>query len=99
MCMLVHTRVSAREQDVMKCSDLTTDLALYADGFLTEGETLTVKGHLELCPLCRERYAEYREIGNGLRLMTRPAIPAGLKASINRAVISEVRASRRSWLP
>jgi hypothetical protein len=52
-----------------------------------------------MCPLCRERYAEYREIGNGLRRMARPAIPAGLKESVNRAVISEVRAARRSWLP
>jgi len=83
----------------MKCSDLQDDLSLYADGFLTEGESLSVKAHLEMCPLCRQRYAEYRENRNDLALLARPEMSAALKRSIKQAVVSDVRASRRSWLP
>ena len=83
----------------MKCSDLQINLSLYADGFLSDGDSLSVKGHLELCPLCRERYSEYREIRNGLGRLARPISSPALKENIKQSVVSEVRARRRSWLP
>jgi hypothetical protein len=83
----------------MKCSDLQDKLSLCTDGFLAEFEGRSVTAHLDVCPLCRQRYAEYREIGKSLRRMGRPRVPASLKERVNRAVVAEVRARRRSWLP
>lgn len=83
----------------MKCSDLQNNLGLYAHGSLTESESASAKSHLEMCPLCRQRYTEYREIKNGLALLARPEMSAALKRSIKQAVVSEVPANRRSWLP
>lgn len=83
----------------MKCSDLQSNLSLYADGFLGEGESLSIKGHLDVCPLCRQRNAEYNEIRAGLRQMCRPEISAVLRNTIKQAVIPEARAGKHSWLP
>lgn len=83
----------------MKCSDLQDHLSLNTDGFPSDDYGSLVNGHLEICPLCRQRYAEYRAVANGLRQMGRPPVPTALKATIDRAVISEVRARRRAWLP
>ena len=83
----------------MKCSDLQINLNSYADGALAEAESLAVKAHLEMCPLCRQRYADYRELKNSLARFGRPEMPAVLKRSLKQAVLSETRAARRSWLP
>jgi len=83
----------------MKCSDLQDNLAIYADGYLGEVETSALNGHLTACPVCRERLAEYREIGSALRSMARPTISIAGKEYVRRAVVDEARASRRSWLP
>jgi hypothetical protein len=83
----------------MKCPDVQDNLAVYTDGRLTREESRTVAGHLEGCPLCRERLAEYREIGVSLRRLERPAIRAGVRADLKRAVVSETRTTRRTWLP
>lgn len=83
----------------MKCSDLHTNLALYIDGHLTGGEALSIKGHLAACPVCRQRYSDHRVIRHHLSRLTRPDISPELKAGLKRAVVSEIRAGRRSWLP
>ncbi len=83
----------------MKCSDLQSNLTLYIDGFLPEDEGLSVKSHLEICPLCRQRYAELRVIVNDLRRSPRPVLSVRLKSDLKRNVVSEIRTSRRSWLP
>jgi hypothetical protein len=84
---------------VMKCSDLQPDLPLYADGVLSDGSSLSIKGHLEACPLCRQRYSEYREIKLSLgRMATRRTSPS-LRGEVKRSVVAELQASRRAWLP
>ncbi|MEQ1607005.1 MAG: zf-HC2 domain-containing protein [Pyrinomonadaceae bacterium] len=80
----------------MKCSDLQTNLSLYADGNLTESEATSVKAHLEVCPLCRVKNAEYRDIRSDLARIRRPEISAALKANLQMAVRSELNNSRRS---
>lgn len=83
----------------MKCSDVQINLGLYMDGFLSDDESLSIKAHLELCPLCRERNAEYREIKAGLGRMARANAAPSLKENIKLNVVAEVRGRRRSWLP
>jgi hypothetical protein len=83
----------------MKCSDLQTDLSLFADGSLSEAESLSIKSHLESCPLCRQRYAEYREMRSVFGRFERPTLSPAVKATISREVIAELRAGRSAWLP
>ena len=83
----------------MKCLELQSDLSLFADGFLAESEHAMVKGHLETCPLCRQKYAEIREIKTTMRQMSRPDISSALKDQLMRSVRTEIRSSKTRWLP
>lgn len=81
----------------MKCSETKFDLAFYADGNLSETAAASVREHLQVCPLCRQSYAETVEMQNALRRMRRPEIPAGLARSIKDAAITERRRSQSAW--
>ena len=81
----------------MICSDIQLSLPLYADGFSDDVESSAVKAHLEICPLCREHYSEFREIQIGLHKMRRPEISNALKNSIKRNVRAETQKS--PWPP
>src|SRR5258708_2778161 len=80
----------------MKCSDLQSNLSLYADGSLEETENAALSGHLDICPLCRQKYADYREMRAALRQMRRPEISVALRKTIKGSVRSELRAEKRS---
>ena len=81
----------------MKCSE--SNLSLYVDGVLDDSETASIQQHLEACPLCRQKYSEYREISSNLRQMGRPEISIALKNSIKQNVCAETRDSQTTWLP
>jgi len=81
----------------MKCNDLQSNLALYADSLADHAESSTVKAHLDICPLCRERFAEFREIRVGLQHMRRPEISATLRNSIKQNIVAETQ--RSAWMP
>ena len=83
----------------MKCSELQSDLMLYADGFLAEREHILVNEHMEICPLCRQKHAEIRDIKTALRQMPRPAISQTIQHQIKRSVHAEIRNSKQAWLP
>ena len=83
----------------MKCSDLQTNLSLYADGFLSDAENSDLSGHLEICPLCRQKTADYREMRSALRQMRRTEISAAVKNTIKASVRTELRTKKHSWVP
>ena len=83
----------------MECSDIQSNLALYADGFAGEVESLSITSHLEVCPLCRQKNTDYREIAAVLRQIRRPEISAVVKNKLKETVRTELRAGKRSWLP
>ena len=83
----------------MKCSEIKSDLSLYADGFLAKSQNLFLKDHLAVCPLCRQRNAEIREVKAGLRRMSRPEISAPLHNQLKRSVRTEIRNTKTAWLP
>ena len=83
----------------MKCSDLQFNLTLYADGSLNEVETASVTIHLDICPLCRQMAADYREISSDLRHLRRPEMSAALRSSLKGAVSEQVRLEKRSIVP
>jgi hypothetical protein len=83
----------------MKCSNLHSDLAVYADGLLSEKEAASVAAHLETCPVCRIAQSEIVELRSALRRMQRPEMPSAMRKQLQAAVTSERRATKHSWLP
>lgn len=83
----------------MKCTDLQSELSLYTDRFIADDDRAVVEGHLKICPLCRQRHIDYREIQNDLRLMWRAEVPAALSNSLKRGVADEIRSSKTSAIP
>lgn len=83
----------------MKCSDQQSNLALYAVGSADAADGDAVKAHLESCPLCRQKFDEFRDIATKLRTLRRPDISSALKNSIKQNFRAELRRSRTSWLP
>lgn len=81
----------------MKCSELQFDLALYADRSVAARANSSIVEHLERCPLCRQRYAEFRAIGVRLGQLRRAEIPTALRDSIKRSVRSQRRFESRSF--
>jgi hypothetical protein len=81
----------------MKCSDIQFELAFYADGNLPDATASSVRDHLQVCPICRQTYAETVEMRNALRRMRRVEMPAALRNSIKDAAIGERRKIEQSW--
>jgi anti-sigma factor RsiW len=80
---------------MMTCDETLRAFSLYLDGELPREGCAAVDEHLGVCPPCRQRLEETRSIIRGLSLVTRPAAPPDLAASINNALSIE-RAARRA---
>ena len=83
----------------MKCSDLQSNLSLYADGILDQSDAATISQHLEHCPLCRQACTEIRDLRAGLRQMPRPELSNSAVDSIKSALNREIKTSRHRLLP
>src|SRR5205809_991689 len=71
----------------MSCDEIQQSLSLYVDDGLRPEERGACYHHLETCPVCRARLAEIRSIRSGLEMLSRPAPPADLIPSINKALV------------
>ena len=83
----------------MKCIDVQSKLAFYADGYSDESESNRIKAHLDVCPLCRQHYAELLEVHGGLQHLRRPEISAALRNTIKQTVHSELQNPQTAWMP
>lgn len=72
---------------------------LFADGELDETRVGLVKRHLDECPVCRQAFAETKEIRTNLRQLSPVPMPNALRRQIKNSLSAEIRQSRRSWLP
>src|SRR5919108_169158 len=80
----------------MSCDDIQDSLALYAEDGLAAPERASCYQHLEVCPVCREHLVELRSLRRSLATLPRPSVPRDLARSINRALIAEAAATKRS---
>jgi len=78
----------------MSCDEIQKSLSLYVDDGLTPETRAVCYQHLEVCPVCRAQIADLRAIRNGLAMLSRPAPPADLIPSINKALVAEASAQR-----
>src|SRR5215210_6527883 len=80
---------------MMMCSETQKAFSPYLDGALSREAGAALAEHLGACPVCRHQLEETRALVRGLSLMTRPAPPADLAASIRDALVIE-RAARNA---
>src|SRR5690349_16303225 len=92
----------------MNCEELQLNITLYDDDVLSSRERELLDGHLQVCPLCRLRLADTRDVVRELHRLSRPEAPAPLTNSIRSAVMADLGQStitggtpstpRRSWI-
>lgn len=83
----------------MKCEDLQLNLPLYADGRLLEEDSLAIRDHLEICPICRQKNADVREIRSHLMSIKRPEMPEALRYQVRFSVQRELSTRRDRKIP
>jgi len=81
---------------MMTCSESQKAFSPYLDGALSHEAGAALAEHVGVCPVCRHRLEETRALVRGLSLMTRPAAPPGLAASIRDALVIERAALERT---
>ncbi|MEO6394159.1 MAG: zf-HC2 domain-containing protein [Pyrinomonadaceae bacterium] len=79
----------------MNCEVFSTNLSLYLDDALPDGERGLCDGHLNVCPVCRAELAGMRSIVRGMQSVPRPAIPMNLSAAITDAIFIEAAAVKK----
>lgn len=80
---------------MMNCEESKKAFTPYLDGVLTREEGDALGEHLAECPLCRRDLEETRSLIRSLSLVSRPAPPADLAASITSALVVERAAPPR----
>jgi hypothetical protein len=83
---------------MMTCRDSQRAFTPYLDGELSREARVAVEEHLGVCPVCRHQLDRERALVRELSLVSRPAVPSDLLASINSALVVE-RAARRARPP
>jgi hypothetical protein len=78
----------------MSCDEIQTSLSLYVDDGLTPEARVVCYQHLEVCPVCRDQIADLRAIRHGLGMLSRPAPPADLISTINKALVTAASVQR-----
>ncbi|HEX7317091.1 MAG TPA: zf-HC2 domain-containing protein [Pyrinomonadaceae bacterium] len=81
---------------MMTCSESQKAFSPYLDGALSREAGAALAEHIGVCPVCRHQLEETRALVRGLSLMTRPAPPPGLAASIRDALVIERAAVERT---
>ena len=78
----------------MKCRDLQFILPLYSDNVLSEGEQSLAERHLDTCPVCRQKLADFNEIRNNLRSVGRPQFSAAAVNALRQQISLKMEGSR-----
>ncbi|HEV7645700.1 MAG TPA: zf-HC2 domain-containing protein [Pyrinomonadaceae bacterium] len=93
----------------MTCEELQFNLSFYLEDELTADERTAVESHVDVCPLCRIKLAEYQELSRELRTAAAPAISDSLVHSIQNTLrvelavqkkqpVRSLRAKLQEWL-
>ncbi len=77
----------------MKCRDLQFILPLYSDNVLNEEELSMAELHIDSCPVCRQKLADFQDIRNGLRGVRKPAFSMADMSELKRKVAYRLEAS------
>ena len=78
----------------MNCEAIEHLLSLYVDDGLTSDERAICYEHLEVCPVCRVRVDELRNVRSGLAMLLKPVPPCDLLPAINAALATKAAEAR-----
>lgn len=78
----------------LTCEACERELCAFLDGALHSAVARALESHLEGCPSCRARLADYREISSGLARMPEIEAPAWLERRVLNAVTGRARRAR-----
>lgn len=85
----------------MTCEETTKLLSQFIDDVLPAELSAAVDTHIDSCPVCRARVAQYRSLSRTLSQISRPVVPFDLATTINAAIAIEaaaqVESPRQSW--
>src|SRR5688572_6566718 len=79
----------------MLCEETRQSLSLYVDDCVSLPTRVAIDEHIDRCPVCRDEVVELRALKRQLSLMTPPAPPAALAATISNALAIEAAARRQ----
>ncbi|HSS19218.1 MAG TPA: zf-HC2 domain-containing protein [Pyrinomonadaceae bacterium] len=80
----------------MTCEETTKLLSQFIDDVLSTEVSAEVDAHIDRCPVCRARVAEFRSLSRSLRQLTPPVVPVDLATTINAALSIEAGAELES---
>jgi len=80
----------------MLCEETKQSLSLYVDDCVSLPARVAIDEHLDRCPVCRAEVADMRALTRGLGLLSRPAPPPDLAATISDALYIEAAARRQA---
>lgn len=83
----------------MKCSEIHQDLSLYADSMTGEGMDASIAAHLQSCPLCRQKNADYLELRADLRQLKRPTLSLAFQQDLKRTLRTQTTPAAASKSP
>lgn len=83
----------------MKCKDLQFILPLYSDDVLSEAEQNAAEQHIDSCPVCRQKLADFQEIRNNFRAVSRPQFPAGAVHALRRQIAAAAEVKNPMFQP
>lgn len=78
----------------MTCREAQHNFSSYLDDALSPAARSACDAHLEVCPFCRARLIEMRQLTRALTNLKRPAAPPDLANSIQSALVIEQAARR-----
>ena len=83
----------------MLCEETRQSLSQYVDDCVSLPARVAIDEHLDRCPVCRDEAIELRSLRRRLSLLTPPAPPADLAATISNALAIEAAARRQEPNP
>lgn len=83
----------------MNCREIQENLALYADGEMSDGARRACDEHLAICSLCRIELSEIRGVTLALQHLKKPLAPPSLAFAVKREIAAAQNAGRKNVTP
>lgn len=83
----------------MLCEETRQSLSQYVDDCVSLPARVAIDEHVDRCPVCRDEVVELRALRRRLSLLTPPAPPSDLAATISNALAIEAAARRQQSIP
>jgi len=91
------SRIRYEKLSPLVCARIRSQFSSYLDGEVSGRTMASIAGHLDRCSACREEFAAWRAMQDGMATMPRPAMPAALQERLREAI--RLEKSHHTHLP